>query len=123
MSDPKYIKTPTELQQLFKDTTYTVIDFTASWCGPCKAVTPVYANLSKKHGIPSTLAFVKVDVDEAQAIAAQYGVSAMPTFMFFKEGKQVAVNGQAMIRGADIKALTAAAEKLGGLAKKKAEGK
>ena len=53
-------------------------------------------------------------------VAGQYRVSAMPTFMFFKEGKQVAVNGQAMIQGADQGKLGAAAEKLGGLAKKRA---
>jgi len=58
-------------------------------------------------------------VDAARDIAQQYGISAMPTFMFFKDGKQVAVNGNAMIRGADVKALTAASEKLGGLAQKK----
>jgi thioredoxin 1 len=45
----------------------------------------------------------------------------MPTFMFFKEGKQVMVNGQKTIQGADPRTLGAAAEKLGGLAKKRAE--
>jgi len=67
------------------------------------------------------LAFAKVNVDNARDIAQKYQISAMPTFMFFKDGKQVAVNGQAMIRGADAKSLTAAAEKLGGLAKTRAE--
>jgi thioredoxin 1 len=45
----------------------------------------------------------------------------MPTFLAFKEGKLVAVNGTPQIRGADVKALNAAAEKLGGLAEKRAE--
>ena len=108
-----------DLQTLFSSTTYVAMDFSAEWCGPCKVIGPVFANLGKKHSIDGTLAFAKVDVDAARDIAQQYGISAMPTFMFFKEGKQVAVNGNAMIRGADVKSLTAAAEKLGGLAQKK----
>lgn len=117
------ITSSSELQQLFNKTTYVAIDFTATWCGPCKVISPIFANLAKKHGIAGTLAFAKVDVDQCSDIAQQYRISAMPTFMFFKDGKQVAVNGQAMIRGADPKSLTGAAEKLGGLAKKKADEK
>jgi thioredoxin 1 len=60
-----------------------------------------------------------VDVDEVSQVAAQYGISAMPTFMFFKDGKQVAVNGQSLIRGGDVKSLSGAAEKLGRLAQEK----
>ncbi len=110
-----------ELQKLFSSTTYVVVDFYADWCGPCKTIAPIYANLSKKHGIGGVLGFAKVNVDNAQDIARQYNISAMPTFMFFKDGNQVAVNGQALMRGADPRTLTAAAEKLGGLAKKRAE--
>ena len=116
-----HINSLPELQKLFAATTYVVIDFYADWCGPCKTIAPIYANLSKKHSQAGILAFVKVDVDHAQEIAAQYGVSAMPTFLAFKDGKLVAVNGAAQIRGADVRALTAAAEKLGGLARKRAE--
>lgn len=115
-----HINSSAELQQLFANTTYVAIDFTATWCGPCKAVAPVYEKLAKQHSIPGQLAFAKVDVDAVTSVAQQYRISAMPTFLFFKAGKQVGVNGQAMIQGADVKSLTAAAEKLGGLAKKKA---
>lgn len=118
-----HIHSSAQLQKLFADTTYVAVDFYADWCGPCKVIAPVYANLSKKHGVPGVLAFAKVNVDQAQDVAQQYGVSAMPTFMFFKEGKQVAVNGQALIRGADPKSLSAAAEKLGGLAKQRVDAR
>ena len=111
-----------QLDALFKSTTYVFIDFYADWCGPCKQIAPFFATLSKTHSRPDLLAFVKVNVDEAKDVAMKYRVSAMPTFMFFKEGKQVAVNGNAMIQGADPNKLKAAAEKLGGLATKKAEG-
>ena len=116
-----HISSLPELQQLMAKTTYVAVDFYADWCGPCKTIAPIYANLSKKHALDGTLAFVKVDVDRAQDIAREYRITGMPTFMIFKEGKQVAVNGQAMIQGADPRSLSAAAEKLGGLAKKRAD--
>ncbi|KAJ4356090.1 uncharacterized protein N0V89_004118 [Didymosphaeria variabile] len=113
----------TDLQTLFASTTYVAIDFYADWCGPCKQVAPYFQNLAKQHGVDGTLAFAKVNVDTAQDIAAAYRVQAMPTFMFFKEGKQVAVNGNKAIQGADVRSLGAAAEKLGDLAKKRAAEK
>jgi thioredoxin 1 len=116
-----HINSMTELQKLFDSTTYVLIDFYADWCGPCKTIAPVYDSLARKHSIDGILGFGRVNVDEAQDIARQYGVSAMPTFMAFKNGKLVAVNGASQIRGADVRALNAAAEKLGGLAKKRAE--
>ncbi|EFX01245.1 thioredoxin 1 [Grosmannia clavigera kw1407] len=121
MSDKvQHISSLAELNALFASTTYVAIDFTATWCGPCKSIAPIYSGLSTKHSIPNVLAFAKVDVDAAQDVAAKYGISAMPTFLFFKDGKQVGVNGQPSIRGADPRGLSAAAEKLASLAKAKA---
>lgn len=118
-----HINSTADLQKLFASTTYVLIDFYADWCGPCKTIAPAYANLSKKHSIPGILGFAKVNVDNARDVAAQYGISAMPTFLAFKEGRLVAVNGASQIRGADLKAINAAAEKLGGLAKRRQEEK
>jgi thioredoxin 1 len=117
----EYINSPQELQTLLSSTSYVVVDFFADWCPPCKAIAPIFETLAAKHGKPGYLAFAKVNVDQVQAVAQTYRITAMPTFLFFKEGKQVAVNGQAMIQGADPRALGAAAEKLSGLAVKKAE--
>ncbi|KAH7121357.1 thioredoxin-like protein [Dactylonectria macrodidyma] len=116
-----HITSTANLQELFDSNTYVAIDFYADWCPPCKVITPVFETLADKHSVPNTLAFAKVNVDHVQDVARTYQITAMPTFLFFKEGKQVAVNGQAMIQGADPRALGAAAEKLGGLAKKRAE--
>mmetsp|Transcript_55279 Transcript_55279/g.134268 ORF Transcript_55279/g.134268 Transcript_55279/m.134268 type:complete len:237 (-) Transcript_55279:330-1040(-) len=63
-----------------------VIDFTASWCGPCKAIAPLYKEMSEEY---DTVIFLKVDVDEDPDTAAKYSVSAMPTFLFVKGGKVI----------------------------------
>jgi len=60
-----------------------VIDFTASWCGPCKAIAPLYKELSDEF---DDVVFLKVDVDENPETAGKYSVSAMPTFVFIKGG-------------------------------------
>ena len=63
-----------------------VIDFSASWCGPCKMIAPMYEQLSDTT---NDVIFVKVDVDENPETAMKYSVSAMPTFVFIKKGEVV----------------------------------
>lgn len=63
-----------------------VIDFYATWCGPCKALEPIFAALAEK--VPE-VQFGRVDVDTAQDIAQEYGITAMPTCMFFKDGSKI----------------------------------
>lgn len=64
----------------------TVIDYYATWCGPCKALEPIFAMLSER--IPE-VQFGRVDVDQAQDVAMEYAVSAMPTCILFKEGEKL----------------------------------
>ncbi|KFK44092.1 hypothetical protein AALP_AA1G215000 [Arabis alpina] len=64
-----------------------VIDFTASWCPPCRMIAPVFTDLAKKF--MSTAIFFKVDIDELQSVAKEFDVEAMPTFVFIKAGQVV----------------------------------
>ncbi|KAG6776520.1 hypothetical protein POTOM_020033 [Populus tomentosa] len=63
-----------------------VVDFTASWCPPCKMIAPIFAELAKKF---PNVTFLKVDVDELKTVAEEWNVDAMPTFIFLKDGKLV----------------------------------
>lgn len=63
-----------------------VIDFYATWCGPCKMISPKLEEMSKTK---TNVVFLKVDVDEAEDVAMEYNISAMPTFLFMKNGKKV----------------------------------
>ncbi|XP_059279049.1 thioredoxin H-type 1 [Lycium ferocissimum] len=63
-----------------------VVDFTASWCGPCRFIAPVLADIAKK--MPHVI-FLKVDIDELKTVAEEWNVEAMPTFVFLKDGKEV----------------------------------
>ena len=64
-----------------------VVDFWASWCGPCKMIAPVMEELDKQYN--GKVKFVKVNVDENPIVSNHYRVLSIPTIMLFKEGKAV----------------------------------
>lgn len=64
-----------------------LLDFFATWCGPCRMIGPVLEGLDKKEDFPVQI--VKVDVDEAPALAVAFQVETIPTLFFFSEGKAV----------------------------------
>ncbi|KAJ3696109.1 hypothetical protein LUZ60_001486 [Juncus effusus] len=72
-----------QLEQANESKKLVVIDFTASWCGPCRTIAPAFNDFAKKF---PTVLFLKVDVDELNTVAQDWAVEAMPTFMFVKEG-------------------------------------
>ena len=63
-----------------------LVDFTASWCGPCKKIGPYFEELATKY--PDVI-FVKIDVDDLDDVAAECGISAMPTFQLYSNGVKV----------------------------------
>jgi thioredoxin 1 len=63
-----------------------VVDFNATWCGPCRVMTPILEELAEER---DDVRFVKLDVDSNQTTAARYGVMSMPTFMVFDGGEPV----------------------------------
>lgn len=59
-----------------------IVDFHATWCGPCKRIAPVFTSLSVKYNQQAV--FLKVDVDKCKTVAERYSVTAMPTFIFIR---------------------------------------
>ncbi|KAK3374555.1 thioredoxin-like protein [Podospora didyma] len=134
MADVIPLNTYEEFKSLTATHKYVVVDFWAEWCPPCKAMAPMFANLAKKYGVANRLAFAKVDVDENEKVAQEFGIVSMPSFLFLEDGeaKGVDVGGRAvgpavvksssdgkvsLLKGADPRNLTLIAEELGKLAK------
>lgn len=117
-SSVKNVSSHEEFSRLLKANTYAIVDFHATWCGPCHAIAPTFTKLADQWSVPGHLVFLKVDVDRLRSIASENAITAMPTFLFFENG--MPYSGQSMIRGANPSRLKVVAEELGQLAKQKA---
>lgn len=64
-----------------------IVDFFASWCGPCKMLSPVLENIDEKFG--ENLKILKVDIDKFPELANKYNIMSVPTLIFFENGEIV----------------------------------
>ena len=74
-----------KFKNIINSETPTLVDFHATWCGPCKAMAPTLDKLKKQKG--EELRVLKIDVDKNQELAAQFKIRSVPTLMFFHKGK------------------------------------
>jgi thioredoxin len=86
-TDVVILKDSTFEQEVLKSDTPVLVDFWAVWCGPCKAIAPIVEDLAQKY--KGKLKVAKMDVDENQVVAQQYGIRSIPTLLFFKGGRVV----------------------------------
>ena len=73
-------------EEVLKEKGVVVVDFWATWCGPCKMIAPIVEELDEEM---SNVKFVKVDVDKNPQIANQYKIVSIPTLKIFKDGKLI----------------------------------
>lgn len=107
MSKTIHITSTNQFSTVLSNSSIVVADFYADWCGPCKQIAPMYEQLSQQLTRPNKISFTKINVDQQTELAGAYGVTAMPTFMVFKNARAVQT-----IRGADPRKLTEVVKKL-----------
>ena len=83
----KHISSKEEFTAVINDG-LVLVDFFATWCGPCKMLAPVLEEVANEN---PALTILKIDVDEVGELAAQFGIQAIPTLILFKNGERVAV--------------------------------
>jgi len=73
------------LEEMIDKTKPYVLYFTASWCGPCKSIYPLFDELSKRY---SNIAFYKIDIDECEEFVSKFNIESVPTFYFYKKNNE-----------------------------------
>ena len=76
-----------KFNEMINDEQLTLVDFFATWCGPCKMMHPILEQLKEKMG--DDIRILKVDVDKNEALSMQYRIQSVPTLMLFKKGEML----------------------------------
>ena len=82
----RYINTGEFDSEVLNQRGVVIVDFYATWCGPCKMLTPVLESIDNEMG---NIKVVKVDIDESRRLAMNYGIQSVPTIKIFKDGREV----------------------------------
>ena len=85
MSNIDEIFTKDQLKEIINSITPTLVDFYATWCGPCKMQTPILHEFKEEVG--NKVNIVKIDVDQNPELASEYAVQSIPTLIMFKNGE------------------------------------
>jgi len=85
--------------EVMQSTVPVLVDFWATWCGPCKALAPIVEDVAQQYG--SKVKFVKLDVDQNPATPPKFGVRGIPTLILFKDG-QVKATQVGLLNKADL---------------------
>lgn len=80
------LKTKKDYQDLISQNQYVAVQASATWCGPCKAISPLFAKHASEHSADSKYAFAKFDTDDVPDLAMELGIRTVPAFFFFKDG-------------------------------------
>ena len=81
------VATNNNFEELLQDSKLVIVDCWATWCGPCRMLSPILDELEEE--MPDQITVVKVNVDDADTVAAQYRIMSIPTLLFFKNGQIV----------------------------------
>ena len=74
-------------EEIIKSSTPTLVDFYATWCGPCKMMAPILKEVSTEIG--KDVRVLKIDIEKNRAVSQQYAIRSVPTLLIFKEGRVV----------------------------------
>ncbi|KAJ2998100.1 hypothetical protein NUW58_g428 [Xylaria curta] len=107
MAKPIEIESAEQLSTVLKESRLVVADFYANWCGPCKQIAPFYEQLSRSISKPKVITFVKINTETQRPLAAEFAVTALPTFILFRDGTVVE-----KVKGANPQGLRSLIEKL-----------
>ncbi|KAG8675193.1 hypothetical protein FPOAC1_001170 [Fusarium poae] len=101
------ISSKSQFDSLLKSSRIVVADFYADWCAPCTQIAPLYESLALTLSRPNVVTFAKINSDEQTELAQEYTVTSLPTFLVFRDGKEID-----KVQGADPNKLKGIVQKL-----------